>query len=708
MQSVWDQRGKKQRDRMRENIEIVVETQDSYDKKEAAKARRRPSAVPVQPEDAQTASKGGSPSTEAVPGQIWSNTEHLDSSISELANQLAVDTDISRSAEDEAPVQIQIDSNVQREIEQAAMETLARRNVYMDRIDMAMLDPFQRACILVNSRTNAYLHHYFQALSWKFTMPKRIWLRHAMEDPGMMHSVLFIASAHHGFTVHKSRTLTIDARWHASKTIQYIKKGMQDPGRQFSDPVIGAIARIITWSLIQGDRETFAKHMHHVSQLIQRRGGLDALGFDGQLKYLMCCNTFGGASIWMSDIPESLRYPYGLLNQSALEDVPDVAIPAYSASSFEALNGDGWVPTDLADICTALAKIDATLSDPNNPLKTNENAQSQYGHCSNKLALRLIYDSQREAQRFTGGVPGIDVFIREITRITLLCYLFVFHRDVPPFSQPLVLNLRRIRQWMEKSKSLPNLKVSNAWGGGKLGGLLFWSLMITGAITLNASDKADIMQELRTVADAMKINVWQRVQTVCRTYLWQQPLCERKCALFWNDVFYFQPIGLMQELSLGRTSHLVEERPSTSSTSSSSNSRSAFRRGRSDTIIAPSHLTTTGKRPVTEMNDPLPSPQMTVPSLSTDDGSASSSSEHSASVSPPLQPMKYSIIQETPQHGSKRISRQLQPQNIRFQEPYVGDRSDKTPRRNESSAKRSGRRPSMDDAPPKMRKMNTT
>lgn len=89
----------------------------------------------------------------------------------------------------------------------------------------------------------------FQAMSWKFTMPKQKWLRYAMEDPGLLHSVLFIASAHYSVAKTTVPGLSIDARRHAAATISIIKRRMMDPVQRCSDATIGAIGRVITWSV---------------------------------------------------------------------------------------------------------------------------------------------------------------------------------------------------------------------------------------------------------------------------------------------------------------------------------------------------------------------------------------------------------------------------------------------------------------------------
>ena len=80
-------------------------------------------------------------------------------------------------------------------------------------------------------------------------MPKKTWLRLAMENPALLQSVLFVSSAHYGFCQTKTQALTTDARRVAAALLQEITASMQDPIKRTSDATIAAIARLITWSV---------------------------------------------------------------------------------------------------------------------------------------------------------------------------------------------------------------------------------------------------------------------------------------------------------------------------------------------------------------------------------------------------------------------------------------------------------------------------
>ena len=337
----------------------------------------------------------------------------------------------------------------------------------------------------------------------------------------------------------------------------------------------------------------------------------------------------------MDAIPESLRYPYGPLEYSALEDVPNFPIQPDSASSFIALRVEGWLPEGLADVCIAMAKIDAVLSRPN-IFESNEQHQTAFGHCSNQLALRLMYGTHREARAHQGTMPGVDLMIREVTRTTVLCYLLVFQRDAPIFSLPVTENLRRVKLWIEKCQRTPVIQIQNAWGGGKLGDLLFWILVVNGTLTINPKLKQELAQHVRVVAEVLQINTWKRVQQVCRGFLWQQPMVERKCTVFWNDIFYFPTYGL-QNLSLGGPRAVIEEihSPTQSSQSRRGSDRSIHSQSsRGAPKSATSRISSSATlRESIDMRDD--SPEYLIPPLNTEDSTASDGSVTSG-ASPPM------------------------------------------------------------------------
>lgn len=311
-----------------------------------------------------------------------------------------------------------------------------------------------------------------------------------------------------------------------------------------------------------------------------------------------------------------------------------------------------------------MAKLDVPLSEPN-AFHGNENAQAEFGHCSNKLALRLAYGTHREISAYNAARQGPDraLCIREVTRLTVLCYLFGFHRDVPAFCLPMKKSIQRIRFWLEKGDNHLGLNLEDAWGGGRLGGLLLWTLIITGTLTPSVDEKQEIGRQMRVVAETMNVNGWSKVQQVCRTFLWQEPLCDKKCLLFWNDTLYFQPIGLMDQLSLSSQKPRLERTTTAPAqlTFVNSNPQAGPSQG-GRTRSGDEHLTqsTRGRDAVVMRDGDTPSPQLTAPSLSADNGSDRSSTHYSSSASPPAPMLEFAEIQKPPQ-------------KIRFREPYTTD-----------------------------------
>lgn len=323
----------------------------------------------------------------------------------------------------------------------------------------------------------------------------------------------------------------------------------------------------------------------------------------------------------MDDIPEAFRYPYGPLDYSALDDVQSkIPLQESITSSFVALGNADWLPEDVIHTCIAMARMDALSAHPRNPFKDNEDAQASYGHTSNKLALRLIYASQRETRKFEAGEINVHACVVEVTRTIILCYLMAFQRDIPLFSLPILEALKRIQMCIQALERFPKMKVSDAWGRGRLGQLLLWILLVAGSVTIHPVAKQMLGQQLRTVQEKMGIKGWKHAQEICQTFLWQESTCGKKCLDFWHEVFYFQVCSPI-ELSSGRKKLLADDEAENAGPTTSSGSipptRAVFEkakpheRGRARPTLGARHSSNE-----TQMKDLL-SPQSSVPSLST-------------------------------------------------------------------------------------------
>ena len=155
MQTVWNQRNQDQKNQTKKKLEIVVETKDSYDRKECIKAnssrRRRASAVLPEHGDS------------SYPKDLGKRSDAEGST--ETSRDRSIKRESGNGDEDqtghEAAITsvIQRDAAVQREIDIAILDARANRRMAMDTLAVGMLDPFQMACSRIDSRMNAYLHH---------------------------------------------------------------------------------------------------------------------------------------------------------------------------------------------------------------------------------------------------------------------------------------------------------------------------------------------------------------------------------------------------------------------------------------------------------------------------------------------------------------------------------------------------------------------
>ena len=164
MQSVWAQRGKNQADKNKDAA-FVIETADTFDQRAAAKGpppRRRQSTVPNRKAEGRRVSRAEDPRKQKIASlknDASTSSNPVNSRKSPEAYR-ASQTPANSGNDDKEPViEIERDQSIQREIQEAVEET--RRQLFqpMDSMAVGTLDPFQMACIHMDTKSNAYLHH---------------------------------------------------------------------------------------------------------------------------------------------------------------------------------------------------------------------------------------------------------------------------------------------------------------------------------------------------------------------------------------------------------------------------------------------------------------------------------------------------------------------------------------------------------------------
>jgi hypothetical protein len=390
-------------------------------------------------------------------------------------------------------------------------------------IGMRMMDPFDTCAVSLGPKESRYMNHYFQALSWRFTMPKKTWLRYAIHDPGLLHGVLAIAAAHYSFAT--NRELSDDALFHHGKTINHVQKCLKDPQLRFSDGVIGAIGRMVVCHLIYGNRQHFITHTKALQRCAEARGGLESLGMVGQLKYIIASCVAGAATIWWEDVPPELKYPYGLLDYPAVDDVPDAEAqdPEYG-SAFRELNKIGFLSDALLDICEALVSLNSVIGSRRS---WDEPQQRIFGDQCNKLSLRLVY--LKEQEEISHREMTSWDHMRLCTHLTVHFYITAFQREVPLLANVSIQTLHEI------SDSLRLTDLESSWRGGQLGELLLWITVITAAGCARPQEREYAGAQLRSCALLLGVTDWLEVKRICRRFLFLDSAVEWKTWPLWKD-----------------------------------------------------------------------------------------------------------------------------------------------------------------------------
>ena len=391
-------------------------------------------------------------------------------------------------------------------------------------IGMCLMDPFNTCAISLGPKESRYMTHYFQALSWRFTMPKKTWLRYAIHDTGLLHGVLAIAAAHYSFAT--TRGLSDDALYHHGKTINHVQKCLEDPGLRFSDGVIGSIGRMVVCHLVFGNREHFITHIKALQRSAEARGGLESLGMVGQLKYIIASCVAGAATTsWCENVPSQLKHPYGSLDYPAMDDVPDAGpYDSEWGSAFRELNKIGFLSDALLDICEAMMALNSIISSRRS---WDEPQQRLFGDQCNKLSLRLIYLKENEAVRRREMTPRDHM--RECVRLAVHFYISAFQRDVPLLSNLSIQILQQLRE----SLYLTDLEAS--WGGGQLGEVLLWVMIITASGCVRPQERERAGAQIRKTALQLGVAEWHEAKRICRRFLFLDSVVEMRTWPLWRD-----------------------------------------------------------------------------------------------------------------------------------------------------------------------------
>ncbi|KAK9481616.1 fungal-specific transcription factor domain-containing protein [Lipomyces starkeyi] len=169
----------------------------------------------------------------------------------------------------------------------------------MTRMDHALagsrLDPFDTFPIKLTGQHHKLLHHWlstYAAMMFEdlpitsFNPMKDVWfpldLSNAASFNGIMaHSAAHLAHLHGG-------TYSADALRYKEEALSIINTWLTDPTRALSDETFAAVVRLLTFERYWGTEAEWKVHRNGLEQMVEARGGLDALRNNWRLELVVC------------------------------------------------------------------------------------------------------------------------------------------------------------------------------------------------------------------------------------------------------------------------------------------------------------------------------------------------------------------------------------------------------------------------------------
>jgi Fungal specific transcription factor domain len=144
--------------------------------------------------------------------------------------------------------------------------------------------------------------------------PKAGWFSIAITDAALFHATLWHSALHYGI-VHGKGNNNVDALYHRGKALSIIgeRVGKEE---SCSDGTIGTVLCMLLLANLNGSLKAAETHIMGLRQLVEKRGGLWNLGFDGSLQRMTLWNDIAFATATHSE-------PY-----YPLSDTPTVLLPS--------------------------------------------------------------------------------------------------------------------------------------------------------------------------------------------------------------------------------------------------------------------------------------------------------------------------------------------------------------------------------------------
>lgn len=352
----------------------------------------------------------------------------------------------------------------------------------------------------------------------------RLWVWHSIDNPLLSNAVLHCTSV--ALDARYYRTTSKQTLYHRGETIRWLNIALSDAKLAMMDSTIAAVALLVASENIIGNVKELALHMTALSRLIELRGGLCNLGWNG---------TLGMFISWQDLISSTTtNHPPQLAFNN---NVPPPSIPIYDCDQ------EYSVPSIVMDVDLLNLSENKACDIPRILFEIRHLTLVVEGFQKNRGATpkeMLSFSKARSAieYRLLLMTPPDDNqhphFLYEACRIAAVIYInYVLHEFDPLF--------RVLEKLKKKLVSIIETgeRVHQNINGRTESSLFLWILFMGGIIAEGDFERDWFAQRIAEQTMKLKITIWAEVEDCLMKVLWIRRMRNSASEALWRKAIGF-------------------------------------------------------------------------------------------------------------------------------------------------------------------------
>ncbi|KAE8443125.1 hypothetical protein EG329_002369 [Mollisiaceae sp. DMI_Dod_QoI] len=383
-----------------------------------------------------------------------------------------------------------------------------------------LLDPFDSMSLVLDSRTQLLLHHYFnQRLqsSWLMMPMRKGLFSTAIHDAALFHTFLahYVAS----YDLRYGSGDPEESLRHRMEAVRIVNERLADIPRALSDGTIATVANIAVYEAGNGSLKSMVVHLKGLEEMVNMRGGTENGGFDPNVRRLIawtdvhCANAlaqptrFPPLSVAIAPGSQTLlqNSKHYDLNSSTTEYISTLQTSPQEQTLLD------WTLAEVRNISLSLQHIKNCSSVPKEDIRYSDRVYyAQY------CLLQVLHNPETSQLDTALSIVG-------------LIYCAVCFRDMS-------FNFRVIGESVIRLKYILEFVVNDRPYDSRECEKLFWVLMMGGMAAEGKEERSLFVVDLSWVCGLLSINMWETAKLILEGIAWQSELDSFGIRL-WKEVF---------------------------------------------------------------------------------------------------------------------------------------------------------------------------